>query len=823
MLRGLRRTPIPRQDAHSASELNETISPIQIQMNGNDVEVGKTGIASGAEIDEFELNEALIYFEQNHRWDPNLPSSYTEAVTAALKAHDIEAEISLEHGLAEQSPYPEVQAAVRNYDEDLACNTIRAWVIGLLLTTVGSALNMLLSMRQPSIAITSIVAQVLAYPIGIGWTKVMPSMVFTTLGIRWSLNPGPFNMKEHTIITVMANASFGNGAAYATDVLLAQYLFYGQNFGWGFQLLLTWTTTMMGFGLAGLARPFLVWPAAMIWPTNLVNTTLFYSLHDHSRADPFRTGGWSIGRYRYFLYVGLASFTWYWFPGFIFQALSVFAFVTWIRPKNVIINQLFGGFTGLSLLPISFDWTVVTGYVLSPLIPPWHAIANTMIGCVIFFWFTSMGLHYSGVWSSEYLPMSTSGCFDNTGKPYDVKKVVGPDLKLDVAKYEAYSPLFLSTTFALTYGLSFATMISLLVHTALYNGREIYQRYKLAREQEDDVHMRLMKKYRDVPNLWYLILFFVTAGASLAVCYAWNTYLSGWAFVVCLLIPVVWSIPIGMVQAVTNVAIGLNVITEFIVGYMQPGKPLAMMMFKSYGYMTMFQGLAFVQDLKLGHYMKVPPRTMFFTQLVATFWSGIVQIAVMNWALGAIPNVCASDQAHNFTCPQGRVFFTASVIWGLLGPQRIFSPGQVYKALYWFFLPGALLPVILWLLASKFPKSPFRYVMAPLIFGGTGWIPPATPINYLAWGMVGWFFNRYIRGKHLGWWMHYNYITSAGLDVGLVLSTIVIFLTITLTNTNAPTWWGNNVVSSTLDAQSAAVQKIVPEGQTFGPPAGSWH
>ena len=41
--------------------------------------------------------------------------------------------------------------------------------------------------------------------------------------------------------------------------------------------------------------------------------------------------------------------------------LSVFAFVTWIKPKNVVINQLFGGWTGISLIPITFDWTQITG------------------------------------------------------------------------------------------------------------------------------------------------------------------------------------------------------------------------------------------------------------------------------------------------------------------------------------------------------------------------------------------------------------------------------------------------------------------------------
>ncbi len=238
----------------------------------------------------------------------------------------------------------------------------------------------------------------------------------------------------------------------------------------------------------------------------------------------------------------------------------------------------------------------------------------------------------------------------------------------------------------------------------------------------------------------------------------------------------------------------------------------------------MYQALSFSQDLKLGHYMKVPPRTLFWSQTVATFWSGIVQIAVLNWAFGEIPDICSATQPNSFTCPGGRVFFSNSVIWGLIGPARMFSPGQIYSGLYWFFLAGALLPIVLYLLARRYPKSRIRYVMAPVIFAGCGWIPPATPLTYLTWGIVGFIFARYIRGKYRGWWMHYNYITSAGLDVGLALCTILIFFTITLTNTKAPNWWGNTITSKTLDFNSGNnVQKKVSPGQTFGPPRGSWH
>lgn len=84
----------------------------------------------------------------------------------------------------------------------------------------------------------------------------MPKRQFQTFGIKWSLNPGPFNIKEHSIIVVMAGVSFS--AAYATDIILAQIAFYKQDFGLAFQLMLTISTQSVGYGIAGMMRPYLV-------------------------------------------------------------------------------------------------------------------------------------------------------------------------------------------------------------------------------------------------------------------------------------------------------------------------------------------------------------------------------------------------------------------------------------------------------------------------------------------------------------------------------------------------------------------------------------
>lgn len=542
----------------------------------------------------------LRSLKEHHRWDPNLPDEVIDEVHQALHTTDKNIQADIAHELLDNSPYLEVRAAVPNIDEGGHSNTFRAWIIGLVFATIGSALNMLFSMRQPYIVIPSYIAQVVAYPVGKVWEKVMPNRKFRVFGREFSLNPGPFSKKEHAIIVIMANATFGGGAAYATDVLLAQRAFYGQRFGWVFEVFMCISTQMLGFGMAGFYYRFLVTPAAMIWPSTLINTSLFTALHDHSRPDPSKVAGWRIGKYRVFLFTMISSFCWYWFPGYIAPFLSVFAWVTWIKPNNVVINKLFGGWTGLSLIPMTFDWTQVSGFNFSPLIAPWYAIANTLIGMVIFFWIVASGVHFSGKFYAQYLPMSDSNSYDNTGHLYNVTKILTPQFTFDPEKYHNYSPLFLSTTFALSYGLSFASIIAVLVHTALFHGPEIVTRFRRSRQETEDVHNRLMSRFNTVPLWWYTSVLLIMIGMALGVTQGYPTHLSWWAFFLALIMGALWFIPLGIVKASTNIDLGLNVITEFVIGYMQPGRPMAMMLFKTYGYISMSQGLGFMQDLKLG-------------------------------------------------------------------------------------------------------------------------------------------------------------------------------------------------------------------------------
>jgi OPT family oligopeptide transporter len=208
----------------------------------------------------------------------------------------------------------------------------------------------------------------------------------------------------------------------------------------------------------------------------------------------------------------------------------------------------------MSLFPpaiFTLDWTMVASYSQSPLMAPWHALGNTLIGTVFFTWVVVGAIHYTGNWYSDYLPISDSSSYDNTGSPYVVRKILNKNFELDLQKYKDYSPIFLSTTFALQYGLSFATIIAVVVHTALFHGKEIWNTARKSRKMPKDIHMRLMEAYREVPQWWFLGMFAIMVGLGLWTCLGYDTKLPWWGYVLAIVIAAAWMIPIGMIYAIT--------------------------------------------------------------------------------------------------------------------------------------------------------------------------------------------------------------------------------------------------------------------------------
>ncbi|KAF8060810.1 small oligopeptide transporter [Lyophyllum atratum] len=713
------------------------------------------------------MTEHAPHYTLRQERSPTQESTSDEkhADEAGLKHIDAFEDPNLDKGhlvFEDESPYPEVRSAVANTDDpEMPVSTLRAWIIGIAWAIVVPGANQFFFFRFPSITIGGIVAQLLSFPVGRAAAAWLPK--WKLFGI--SLNPGPFTVKEH--------ATVGYQSAYATDIVAVQKVYYNQNYNFSYQWLVVMSTQLIGFSIGGIARRFLVAPPSMIWPTNLVNCALFNTLHSTQYAGIGTRGGMS--RERFFVYAFIGSFTWYFFPGYIFQALSYFSWVTWIRPDDPTIAALFGYIHGMGMSVVTFDWR-------------W-AEANVFAGFVFFF-----------------CTISSRTSYDNQMKPYNVTRILKPDSTIDIEAYHAYSPLFIS------FVLSFASITATLVHAFLYFRKQIWVQSRRALSEQPDIHARLMSRYPQVPEWWYLIIFLSMFTFGVISIEVWPSEMPVWAFVLALIIAFVYIIPIGMIQAITNQQIGLNVITELVIGYALPGRPVAMMLFKTWGYITMAQALAFTSDFKLGHYMKLPPRLMFSSQVIATIIAGTTQLGVQAWMFTNIDGMCTTDQRDGFICPNTEVFGTASVI----GPGLQFSKGQTYYPLVFFFLVGAVAPVFPWALSKKYPNSFLRYIN-PVIFNGTGLIPPATAINYVPWAAVGFIFQYLIRRRHFSWWTKYNYVLSAALDSGVAVSIILIFFALQFPKNGAigattlSTWWGNTVECPSSTYIPPMTYHIVPK------------
>jgi OPT family oligopeptide transporter len=175
----------------------------------------------------------------------------------------------------ENSPVEQVALTVPVGDDPATpVLTFRIWVLGTASCVVLSFLNTFFWYRKEPLTVTAISAQIAVVPLGRLMAAALPERVFFR-GRPWefTLNPGPFNVKEHVLITIFANA--GAGSVFAINVITAVRVFYGKRISFFVSLLVVLTSQVLGFGWAGIFRRYLVEPAAMWWPSNLVQVSLF--------------------------------------------------------------------------------------------------------------------------------------------------------------------------------------------------------------------------------------------------------------------------------------------------------------------------------------------------------------------------------------------------------------------------------------------------------------------------------------------------------------------------------------------------------------------
>lgn len=225
---------------------------------------------------------------------------------------------------------------------------------------------------------------------------------------------------------------------------------------------------------------------------------------------------------------------------------------------------------------------------------------------------------YRNVFYSAFMPIISSQVFDDSGKPYDVSRILTPDYHFDREAYRNYSKVYLPITYALSYGVQFASLSALITHTVCWHARDIWQQSQASfiqgrgenrpeyqpiksgmkgrgvprssttepsmtdpdmstRTTSEDVHCRLMRRYKDVPAGWYLGTFITMLAIGIFVVEYYPVYLPWYGLLLALAITAVLFIPVAIVMALTNQHSSLYLVSQMICGYVFPGRPVANM------------------------------------------------------------------------------------------------------------------------------------------------------------------------------------------------------------------------------------------------------
>lgn len=194
--------------------------------------------------------------------------------------------------------------------------------------------------------------------------------------------------------------------------------------------------------------------------------------------------------------------------------------------------------------------------------------------------------------------------------------------------------------------------------------------------------------------------------------------------------------------------------------------------------------------------------------------SSLVYLSTAWWLIHSVPNICDRQLLPSnspWTCPGDHVFYDASVIWGLIGPRRIFGDLGSYSAINWFFLAGAIAPLLVWLAHRAFPSVKWiKLINVPVLIGSLGNMPPATAVNFASWIIIGFLSGFVIYNYRRDWWQRHNYVLSGSLDAGLAFMAVLLYVCLGLENISLK-WWGDELDGCPL-AYCPSAEGVVVDG-----------
>ena len=500
------------------------------------------------------------------------------------------------------------------------------------------------------------------------------------------LYPGPFNIKEQVAIVIVCSTA--GGSAQATELLATLDLFYNKPLPAYLAIILVYSSQMLGYGFAGLYRRVLVYEKVTFFPSTMATVSLFTSLH---------TSTGSVARYRMKIFWTLFAimFVWAWFPQYIAPTLTGISIICLLNQKSTPFTRLFGPETfnkngygmftnifggttnneGLGLFSICFDWNLITNL---PLTYPWATQVNIMIGTALCCIFVPL-LYVTNTWSAQSFPFLAQNLFRSNGSAYDQLAILNNvTFALDEEKYESYGAPFFATSWAFGMMTSNLAITAAITHILLFNFDTIKVAYGavFGDVKSENPFQKVMEKYSEVPQWWYLGILGLSIGGGLVVITVTDAGLPIYGFIISIFMGAILTFVVGFIRATTGYTLDITNIIQMTGGLLHPGVPVANMYFTLFGSNSVKQAVLMLVDLKLGQYLKIPPRILFISQIYGTLIGGICNYVMTTSIVGNNRETLLDPQgSYQWSGYLVQNFNSLAITWGAL-PYKLYGPGE---------------------------------------------------------------------------------------------------------------------------------------------------
>ncbi|KAH8647649.1 OPT oligopeptide transporter [Xylariales sp. PMI_506] len=697
---------------------------------------------------------------------------------------------------------PDLVRHVVSFEDDpsLPVITFRSVILAALFCIIGSIVSQIAYFRTTTAAFPVFFVILASAPLGRLLARVLPDWTVPLGRFSFSLNPGPFSVKEHAIIGIAANA--GSQGQWATFLPTNAALYYGITMNPAVALFFGWGASLLGFSFAAMVRKVLVDDPEFIFPLSLQQVTVYRSMQGQSELHQ------AVARHKMkvFWLVLLGAFVWQFLPEYLFPLTASLAPLCWFAAKSHKVNFLGAGRGGIGLLNITLDWSNITSTMITY---PYSVQIVVFVGFVITTWILIPIAYFGNLWGSPTYNIMSQNVFLKNGSAYPFTSLIYTDSTgtqvVNQTKYEELGLAYSGAQYTWEIFMWYASYISSFVWCGFFLWPKItklWKNRKNIRTMHTDRLSKIIQQYPELTKWEWVLLTIIPIVMLLAIVAKGLVWMPTWTYFVALGFGAAAMLPMSFVYATSGYMIKVGFFNELIYGYMidvqgSNRHPLGQLAYRIISGNVWYDAMAVLEDQKIGHYLHIPPRDVVGMQIFANMIALPVNYLVMLWVLDTKFEYVSgkvTDPLGQWTGQDFQSYNTAGIQYALVGPRKLLASSFFTPVLYGF-LAGAVAPTAMWLLYRKFPKFRFDLWNTTIFFASAATFRGNLSTGPFTWIILGTIWNFYLYRYRHKFWNKWAYITGAAMDTGFNLNLLFIFLFLSTTGTVMVKWWGNDPVS----------------------------